>query len=134
MRAHFSVYLLFLFGFISTSFASSHHPQEFLATIRGAKDEGAQIYQHFCVNCHAKNPKIPLGAPRIGEKSDWALRVKLGMDVLFKHTDEGINAMPPRGGCFECSDKQLELAIYEMIPKEALEGLLNTHGDHKKNK
>jgi cytochrome c5 len=39
------------------------------------------------------------------------------MDALFQHTDEGLNAMPSRGGCFECSDKQLMLAIRAMLPE-----------------
>lgn len=99
--------------------ANSHHPQEFLQSISGSKNEGEQIYQHFCVNCHAAKPLIPLGAPRIGEESDWKLRLKQGMDVLFKHTNEGLNAMPPRGGCFECTDKQLILSILFMLPKQA---------------
>ena len=99
--------------------ADSHHPQEFLQSISGSKNEGEQIYQHFCVNCHAAKPLIPLGAPRKGEESDWKLRLKQSMDVLFKHTNEGLNAMPPRGGCFECTDKQLILSILFMLPKQA---------------
>lgn len=98
--------------------AASHHPQDFLEHIAGDPDEGQQIVQHYCANCHAQKPIIPLGAPRIGQVNDWKLRVKQGMDVLFKHTDEGFNAMPPRGGCFECSDKQLKLAIAAMLPKK----------------
>lgn len=98
------------------AYADSHHPQEFLQSISGSKNEGEQIYTHFCVNCHAAKPLIPLGAPRIGEEGDWKIRLKQGMDLLFKHTDEGLNAMPPRGGCFECTDKQLMLAISFMLP------------------
>ncbi|MGC1183449.1 c-type cytochrome [Legionella sp.] len=99
--------------------ATSHHPQKFLQSINGSKNEGEQIYTHFCVNCHATKPLISIGAPRIGEEEDWKLRLKQGMDILFLHTDEGLNAMPPRGGCFECTDKQLILAITFMLPKEA---------------
>ena len=40
------------------------------------------------------------------------------IDGLFKHTDEGFNAMPARGGCFECSDRQLKLAIAAMLPQK----------------
>lgn len=97
--------------------AESHHPQEFLQSISGSKNEGEQIYAHFCVNCHAPKPLIPVGAPKIGDEDDWKIRLKQGMDVLFKHTDEGLNAMPPRGGCFECTDKQLILAIRFMLPQ-----------------
>ena len=96
--------------------SASHHPQEFLKSISGKKNEGEQIVQHYCANCHAAKPLIQLGAPRMGYEVDWIHRVKPGIDALFKHTDEGFNAMPARGGCFECSDKQLLLAIYALLP------------------
>ena len=96
---------------------ASHHPQDFLKSIAGSPNEGEQIVQHYCANCHAQKPIIPLGAPRIGKKEDWDPRIKQGIDILFKHTNEGINAMPARGGCFECSDKQLMLALASMLPK-----------------
>jgi cytochrome c5 len=134
MRGSCSVYLLILFIFNIPAYSESHHPQEFLESIRGAKDEGEQIYSHFCVNCHALEPLIPLGAPRKGIAMDWKLRLKQGFDVLFKHTEEGFNSMPPRGGCFECSDRQLVLSILTMVPKDAQKGLLIELEDHKKYK
>ncbi|MGL5741685.1 MAG: c-type cytochrome [Legionella sp.] len=106
-----------LFLMFQSVYAESHHPQEFLQSINGSKNEGEQIYTHFCVNCHAKKPLIPIGAPRIGEEEDWKERLKQGMNSLFKHTNEGVNLMPARGGCFECSDKQLMLAIEFMLTK-----------------
>lgn len=108
------VLLLLLSG--SSSWAASHHPQEFLKQIAGSKDEGEQIVQHFCANCHAEKPLIPLGAPQMGVADDWQPRVTKGLDGLFKSTEEGINAMPAMGGCFECSDKQVMLAILAMLP------------------
>ena len=99
------------------AWAASHHPQAFLKSIAGSPNEGEQIVQHYCAMCHAEKPLIQLGAPRIGQVSDWSPRIKGGIDRLFKHVDEGLNAMPARGGCFECSDKQLMLAINAMLPE-----------------
>nr|WP_035894408.1 c-type cytochrome [Legionella oakridgensis] len=113
--------------------AASHHPQDFLKEISGSKNEGEQIVHHFCSNCHDRKPLIALGAPRIGVETDWEPRVKQGLEVLFKHTDEGLNAMPARGGCFECSDQQLLKAILAMIPENEKEALLDTKKDHNKN-
>jgi cytochrome c5 len=111
--------LIILFLLHSTVLgAASHHPQDFLKQITGSKDEGEQIVEHYCSNCHAVKPLIQLGAPRIGVSADWSPRIKQGMNTLFKHTDEGINAMPARGGCFECSDKQLILAILALLPEK----------------
>lgn len=134
MRACLAVHILILFIYSMSVFAESHHPQEFLKSIKGAPDEGEQIYNHFCVNCHAQTPLIPLGAPRINEEKEWNSRLKQGLDVLFSHTDEGYNAMPSRGGCFECTDNQLILAIIYMVPKQAQKDLLNELRDHKKYK
>ena len=107
---------IFLFNAM-TSWAASHHPQDFLKSIAGSPDEGERIVQHYCSNCHALKPIIPLGAPRMGQPADWKGRIKQGRASLFKHTDEGLNAMPARGGCFECTDKQLMLAILALLPK-----------------
>lgn len=97
---------------------SSHHPQDFLNNVRGQHDEGMQIAQHFCANCHAAKPLIPVGAPRMGIDADWSPRIKQGLAAIVQHTEEGMNAMPPRGGCFECSDKQLLLAILALMPEK----------------
>ncbi len=115
--------------FLTFSYAESHHPQEFLNSVRDKKDEGMQIVSHFCSNCHALKPLIPLGAPRIKVEADWNPRIKQGLATLLAHTEEGLNAMPPRGGCFECSDKQLQLAILALLPKsftkqESIAGLV----------
>ena len=110
-----------------TCFASSHHPQAFLNKISGSKNEGQQIVKHYCAMCHDSKPMIPLGAPSIGNPTAWDPRIKQGIDILFKHTDEGFNAMPARGGCFECTDQQLLLAINAMLPK----GISLIKKDHK---
>ncbi|CAM2789114.1 cytochrome c5 [Legionella steigerwaltii] len=117
MMIRFGIYAMVVLIFQSPVYAETHRPQEFLKSISGTKNEGEQIYNHFCVNCHASKPLISLGAPRVGDEADWKGRLKQGMKVLFEHTDEGLNAMPPRGGCFECTDKQLMRAILYMLPK-----------------
>ena len=114
--------------------AATHHPQEFLKRIAGSPDEGTQIVEHYCANCHAIKPMIPIGAPRIGQSTDWEPRLKRGFDVIFKHTDEGLNAMPPRGGCFECSDEQLKLAILALLPEDAKKRPEKIQKEHKKSK
>ncbi|MDF1678288.1 MAG: c-type cytochrome [Legionellaceae bacterium] len=112
-----TVGLLMMFC-ITTVWGASHHPSAFLERIKGEPDEGEQIVQHFCGTCHASRPVIPLGAPRPKVSKDWLPRLEQGMDALVKHTDEGIRAMPPRGGCFECTDEQLLLAIKALLPTE----------------
>ena len=40
--------------------------------------------------------------------------------------------MPARGGCFECSDEQLALAMVEMLPSKDKKRIFNELKDHKK--
>ncbi|CDZ79048.1 Cytochrome c5 [Legionella massiliensis] len=122
----------FLFCFhLATLQAESHHPQEFLRSIKGSKDEGMQIVNHFCISCHGVKPLIQLGAPKVNDENEWGPRVKQGIKVLLQHTEEGVNAMPARGGCFECSDEQLDLAILAMLPESLKHVILNKQKDHK---
>ncbi len=127
-----AVAILLIGVYITPAWTASHHPQALLEAIAGSNDEGEQIVQHYCANCHALKPIIQLGAPRIGQTTDWEPRIKQGIDSLFKHSDEGINAMPARGGCFECSDPQLLLAILAMLPPKARLSIENDLKDHNK--
>jgi cytochrome c5 len=112
-------YFIFLMYFFATHvLAAAHHPSAFLERIKSTPDEGEQIVQHFCGTCHAEKPLIPLGAPRPKVSNDWLPRLAAGREVLFQHTNEGLRAMPPRGGCFECTDDQLWLAIKALLPAE----------------
>lgn len=104
--------------FCICSYSASHRPEELLQSIKGQPNEGGKIVEHFCASCHAVKPLISVGAPRMGKKEDWEYRFKQGFNQLFQHTEEGLNTMPPRGGCFECSDEQLMLAIEAMLPTD----------------
>ena len=50
-----------------------------------------------------------------GNADDWTDRLAQGMDVLLEHSINGFNAMPPRGGCMNCTDEEIEAAIEYMI-------------------
>ena len=114
----FAVLAIILGLFPIVTKAASHRPQEFLKGVKGKSDEGRQIVKHFCAVCHAKNPQIPLGAPRQDIDADWQERIKQGLGGLLENTADGLNAMPARGGCFECSDEQLTKAILALIPEK----------------
>lgn len=127
------IVILIGWSFILNAQAATHRPQDFLDSIKGKKNEGELIVQHFCANCHAAKPLIVLGAPRIGQEKDWDSRINVRIKDLLQHTTEGINAMPPRGGCFECSDDQLILAILAMLPEDLKKRLLLDLKVYKKN-
>ncbi|MDP3559621.1 MAG: c-type cytochrome [Legionellaceae bacterium] len=110
--------LSYISPFINPLWASSHKPIEFLQSIQGKPNEGELIYRHFCVNCHAEKPWIPLGAPRLHHPEEWKPRLpktSKGFNRLLQNTFEGVGAMPARGGCFECSDAQLKKAVLYLL-------------------
>lgn len=77
-------------------------------------DAGQKRYEANCALCHAGGLA---GAPKFGDKAAWAPRLSKGADVLLKSVINGLNAMPPRGGCTTCSDEELKLSIKYMIDK-----------------
>jgi len=95
-----------------------HHPEALINSLKNDPHAAEKIYDEFCAVCHAQNPDIPLGAPRFQNPSDWDWRIKRGKEVMLKNTYNGITNMPPRGGCFECSDELLEQVTDYMLPKK----------------
>ncbi|WP_235890068.1 c-type cytochrome [Maribrevibacterium harenarium] len=73
---------------------------------------GEEIYGKFCTACHAIGVA---GAPKLGDAAAWAPRVAQGMDTLLSHAINGINAMPPRGTCANCSDDEIKVTIEYMV-------------------
>ena len=74
--------------------------------------DGERVYQTYCYQCHGTGWS---GAPLSGEKQDWQARIAAGMDAMLKNSKQGLNAMPPKGTCTQCSDAQLQAAIQLML-------------------
>jgi len=72
-------------------------------------------YNKTCVVCHAAGAA---GAPKTGVAADWDSRMAKGMDALVQSVDKGMNAMPPKGMCFDCSADDFKALIeYMAAPK-----------------
>ena len=69
---------------------------------------GQQVYDQFCFACHASGVG---GAPLFGDVAIWTERTAKGMDTLMASTINGLNAMPPKGTCMNCSDDELNAAV-----------------------
>ncbi|UTW09775.1 c-type cytochrome [Pseudomonas benzenivorans] len=65
-------------------------------------------------NCSACHSAGVLGAPKIGDTAAWQARASNGVDGLLANAIAGINAMPPKGTCGDCSDDELRAAIEKM--------------------
>lgn len=69
---------------------------------------GEDVYEATCKNCHG--PGV-LGAPKKGSADEWAPRLEKGFDTVLANAINGINSMPPKGTCGDCSDEELSEAI-----------------------
>lgn len=77
---------------------------------------GKSLYGKTCALCHAAGVA---GAPKPGDKADWAPRIAQGNDMLYKHAIEGFNgakgAMPARGGNPALKDDEVKAVVDFMV-------------------
>lgn len=84
----------------SKSAAQGSDPQEIV-----------KLYQQSCIACHNIGAA---GAPRTGDVAAWGSRIaEVGMDGLVANSISGIGAMPPKGLCGQCTERQIrDLIVY----------------------
>ncbi len=74
--------------------------------------KGKQIVDANCSKCHETGV---FGAPKIGDRTAWILRMKRGLDFLVRSAINGHGPMPPRGGMADLTDLELRAAILHMF-------------------
>jgi cytochrome c5 len=72
---------------------------------------GEDVYNATCATCHAAGVA---GAPVKGDVAAWETRLAKGFDETLATAIKGINAMPAKGLCMDCSDDELSAAIHFM--------------------
>ena len=75
-----------------------------------ASGAGEALYKQACQVCHAAGVA---GAPKFGDKTDWAPRIAAGIDSMYATSVNGKGAMPARGGT-TASDTDLRAAVEYM--------------------
>jgi cytochrome c5 len=68
-------------------------------------------YNRSCISCHASGAAK---APRSFVPADWAPRLSKGSDQLVLSVKKGLNAMPPKGMCYDCTDEDFKALIEYM--------------------
>lgn len=82
------------------------------ATSSADKEQaGKTLYTQVCQACHAAGV---LGAPKFGNKADWAPRLKDPMDTIYNYALHGKGQMPPKGGS-NASDEDVKAAVDYMV-------------------
>jgi cytochrome c5 len=74
----------------------------------GADPAVVERYQKSCSICHDAGVS---GAPKSHVAEAWKPHLAKGADVLLNSVRNGLNAMPPRGMCFDCSDADFKALI-----------------------
>jgi cytochrome c5 len=77
----------------------------------GKARTGAEIVTKHCAMCHGGMPGAPKTAAEWKTRSD----AKGGVDGLVASATKGINAMPPKGMCMDCTPAELKAAVTEMV-------------------
>jgi cytochrome c5 len=72
-----------------------------------------ELYPRTCAICHAAGVA---NAPKTGDAATWGPRVEAkGMDGLLATAKSGLNAMPAKGMCADCTDSELQALIEFMV-------------------
>jgi cytochrome c5 len=82
--------------------------------IRDANREmktGDAVYNAQCAACHANGAA---GAPKFGDKTAWAPRIKTGFDALWNSALKGKNAMGAQGGG-DFEDVEIARAVVYLV-------------------
>ena len=78
--------------------------------------DGQQVYQAGCVACHDAGIA---GAPKVGDKGQWAKRTAKGLGTLYASAVNGVQGsagvMPPKGGNLALSDAEVKAAVDYMV-------------------
>lgn len=72
---------------------------------------GADVYNTYCAACHGTGA---MGAPKAGDKGAWKDRLGKGFNKTLANAINGLNLMPPKGTCGDCSDEEIGNAIKHM--------------------
>lgn len=86
------------------------------APAAGGSDQAKENFEKSCQACHGATAQIPF-APHLGNKEEWAPRIKQGKEVLFKHAIEGYTnpkggVMPPKGNSALSDDEVKAVVVY----------------------
>lgn len=72
---------------------------------------GEEVVAAVCGMCHTAGL---MNAPKIGDKAQWASRIKQGQDTLVSNATKGIRMMPAKGGNSALSDNEIASAVKYM--------------------
>ena len=82
-----------------------------VAAVGGART-AESIYTTGCATCHDAGIA---GAPMMGDKAAWQTRQAKGYEMLVNNAYNGINGMPAKGLCTDCTKEEIGIAVQYML-------------------
>ena len=82
-----------------------------------AVSDGFNPEQAFMATCNACHSTGAGGAPKMNDAEAWKMRMEKGMDAVMTNVINGLNAMPAKGLCFNCTDDDLKAVVEYMFAK-----------------
>ena len=79
--------------------------------------EGFNPEQKYMASCFACHSTGAAGAPKVGAgmSAEWEPRLEKGLDTIVQNAINGVNTMPAKGLCFDCSDDDIRAIVEYMI-------------------
>lgn len=81
------------------------------AAVARSDQPGPEVMRKWSRSCALCHVDGNAGAPRVGNAEEWQPRLAQGPDVLFDHTINGFNKMPPLGYCMSCEAADFQALI-----------------------
>jgi cytochrome c5 len=79
------------------------------------EESGQKIYERYCVVCHRDGL---VDSPKFRDEQAWKSRLSgKKLEELVASAVKGLNAMPAKGTCYECTEEDIKSAIEYMLPK-----------------
>ena len=82
-----------------------------VAAVGGART-AESIYTTGCAACHDAGIA---GAPMMGDKAAWETRQAKEYEMLVNNAYNGINGMPAKGLCADCTKEEIGIAVQYML-------------------
>ena len=79
---------------------------------------GRSLYESVCSACHSPQ-NVMVSSPKAGDRLEWARRLRKGFDEVTRNAIDGVGAMPPKGGCAQCTPEEIRRAIEFMAAEKA---------------
>ena len=107
-----SIFILVIALYATANFSDNGKALQLAQLSDGFNPE--QKYMASCFACHSTGAA---GAPKVGDGMavEWGPRLEKGLDAMVANTVNGLNTMPAKGLCFDCTDDDLRAIVEYMI-------------------